>query len=297
MSEHNRLRCGVCTTDFKTRPADKLFRDVRSKGFESVQFSFVSASECGYEPDGQLEIPGEVPDSAINAILSASEKYGLPIAAVNGTFNMAHPDKEVRDEGIRRFSGFAAAVKRLGAPYISLCSGTRYRAQLWTYSPENRTADAWRDMADSMKRAVEIAERLDVTLAIETEASNVIDSPEAARRVMDEIGSAKLKMILDCANLFHRGTARPENVRPTIAHAFELFGGDIVIAHGKDIKAGDGIDFCGTGEGIVDFAYTASLLRKHNFSGDMFLHGIYDEDKMEDALKHWKNAEIEEDLK
>jgi hypothetical protein len=87
---------------------------------------------------------------------------------------------------------------------------------------------------------------------------------------MDEIGSDKLKMILDCANLFHAGTAYRENVQDVIAHAFDLFGDDIVIAHGKDIKEGSGIEFCGTGLGIVDFGFTAMMLEKYGYTGEEF---------------------------
>jgi sugar phosphate isomerase/epimerase len=98
-------------------------------------------------------------------------------------------------------------------------------------------------------------------------------------------------MILDCANLFHAGEAYKENVREILEHAFALYGNDIVLAHGKDIREGDGIDFCGTGRGIVDFPFTAQLLKKYGFAGDMFLHGIYDEADMPYALAHWKAAE------
>ena len=104
------------------------------------------------------------------------------------------------------------------------------------------------------------------------------------------VSSDKLKMILDCANLFHAGRAHPEFVRETLDAAFEAYGNDIVIAHGKDIREGDGIEFCGTGRGIVDFAYTAKLLEKWNFTGGMFLHGIYDESDMIRAREHWEAA-------
>ena len=107
---------------------------------------------------------------------------------------------------------------------------------------------------------------------------------------MDSIGSDKLKMILDCANLVHRGEAHPENVKSVITHAFEVYGKDIVIAHGKDIREGDGIDFCGTGEGIVDFRLTADLLRQYGYAGDMFLHGIYARDNMVKAREYWEAA-------
>ena len=111
-----------------------------------------------------------------------------------------------------------------------------------------------------------------------------------ARRLLDTVASRHLKMILDPANLFLPGTARPENVRPTLRHAFDLFGGDIVLAHGKDIHAGDGIDFCATGEGIVDYPYLAALLSEIGFTGDMMLHGIYEEEKFASARRFWESV-------
>jgi sugar phosphate isomerase/epimerase len=126
-------------------------------------------------------------------------------------------------------------------------------------------------------------------LAVETEAANIIDTPEKARKLMDDIDSPNLKMIMDCANLFHEGEAHPSNVRRPMHHAFELFGKDVVIAHGKDIKESDGIEFCGTGEGIVDFEYFAELLVEFGYQGDMFLHGVYDEAMLPAAIQHFKD--------
>ena len=47
-------------------------------------------------------------------------------------------------------------------------------------------------------------------------------------------------------------------------------------------------DFCGTGDGIVDFAYLAELLYEYGFTGDMMLHGIYDEQRFESARLFWE---------
>ena len=290
------MRTGICTTDFEVTgqiplSADRLFGRIAELGFACVQFAFSSIAESEFTPTGQIEIPDRIPTAAMDAAARCAERYRLPIEVINGTFNMAHPDEEVRREGIKRFGILIEAAQILGAKYISLCSGTRFAGHLWTYSPENSTAGAWNDMFDTIQRAVELAERRNITLAIESEAANIINTPENARRVMDETGSDHLKMILDCANLFHAGRAHPEYVQETIAHAFELFGEDIVLAHGKDIRESDGIDFCGTGRGIVDFPFTAQMLKKYGFAGDMFLHGIYDEADMPYALAHWKAAE------
>lgn len=284
-----KTRVGICTTDFDTMTSDDLFKTVRSLGFKAVQFSFASVTETGFSVTGQHELPGEVDERAIFAINNASAKYGVDIAAVNGTFNMAHPDKAVRDEGIRRFEPFLRAVKQLGAAYATLCSGTRCAEHLWRFHPDNASDGARRDMTDTVRRAVGIAEKYDITLALETEAANIISSPEDARALLDEISSPKLKMIMDCANLFPAGSAKRENVRDTLIHAFEMFGRDVVIAHGKDIREGGSIDFCAAGRGIVDFSLMLGLLEKCGFEGDMFLHGIYDISDMERARAYWES--------
>lgn len=281
------MRTGICTTDFPyALPAKELFRKAAALGFDSVQLAFSSVAECGFSVSDHIEIPGFVSESAIEAIVSASRETGVAIGAVNGTWNMAHPDREIREEGLRRMDGFLAAVAALGCPIATLCSGTRSRVHLWHEHVENASAGAWADMLLSMRHAAALAERHGVTLAIETEAANIIDTPEKARRIMDEVDSPRLKMILDCANLFHRSEAHPANVRPVIDRAFGYFGGDIALAHGKDILESDGISFCGAGFGIVDFPYMIASLRRAGFDGDFMLHGASCESEIPACLGH-----------
>ena len=285
-------KCGVCSTDFESAAhtpytAEVLFQKMKERGFEAVQFAFSSIAETDFTPNGQIEIPAVSPSAAIQAVRENAEKYGIPVEVINGTFNMAHPDRGIREEGIRRFEILCRAAKELSAKYISLCSGTRNADHLWSPHPDNDTQEAWNDMLDTVSRCTKIAEEYGIILAVESEASNIISTPERARSLMDTVGSPNLKMILDCANLFHAGEAHKENVREILEHAFALYGNDIVLAHGKDIREGDSIDFCGTGLGIVDFAYTAALLEQYDFTGNMFLHGIYDENDMVRAREHW----------
>ena len=294
------MRTGICTTDFSAeamknhqpqRSAEELFARVRELGFECVQFSFESVKEAEFVASGQLELPPEIAKTTIDTVLRASEKYKIPIRVFNGTFNMAHPSAEVRKEGVRRMEILAAAAREMGVPYISLCSGTANPDMLWAPSEKNDSSETWNRMFENMQRVVDIAEKYEVVMAIEAEPANVISSPGTARRVMDEIGSEKLKMILDCANLFPHGKAFREEVQAVIGRAFEAYGKDIVIAHGKDIfDSRESFDFCGTGLGIVDFAFTAEMLRKYQYTGDMFLHGISGEADMPRALSFWKNA-------
>ena len=272
------MKLGVCTTDFEKDSAEAIFARAAGYGFECVQLSLGGIEECGFEADKVIEFPGRVSPAAVKAILGAAQRHGVDIAAVNGTFNMAHPDGEVRKEGIRRFGELLETVQDLGSPMVTLCSGSRNRAHLWRPHPDNGTEEAYKDMLESMKRCAEMAEKAGVTIVIETEASNVIRTPAIAARTIRDVGSPRLKMILDCANLFLPGRACRELAKDTLDEAFYHFGYDIALAHGKDIRPGRGVSFCATGQGIVDFRHALEMLRAYGYRGDMILHGIFEDD-------------------
>jgi len=284
------MKIGLSASDIKRTNTDNLFATIAGYGFASTQFGFAYVTESNFEPTGKIEIPERIDDKLIALVYESAKKYDVDIFACYGTFNMAHPDPEVREEGIKRFDVLAEATKKLGCKYILICSGTRYEDYLWRYHPDNSTPEAWADMIDTVKKCAKIAEKYGVVAAVETEASNIIDTPEKARRMLDEVGSDNLKMTMDCANLFHAGEAKRENVHRVVSHAFDVFGDDVVIAHGKDIMESDGIKFCPTGEGIIDYTQFIDLLNKHNYRGDMILHGIFNGDKMAHGYEIIKNA-------
>ncbi len=275
------MNIGVCTTDFETQPIEPLFDKIQGYGFGPVQLSFASLAECGFNATGQIEIPEAMDEAVLQRIKDSAERHGLSIVCVNGTFNMAHPDLAVRREGVRRFHGFARAVKALGCAYVTLCTGTRNAEHLWRAHPDNVTEAAWRDMAETAAQLVDIAKQNELTLLLEVEASNVADTPELAKKLIDEVGQGRMAVVMDCANLFHAGQAKPALVRQVIGHAFDVLGDHVALAHGKDIRAGEGVEFCGAGEGIIDFPYFFERLQGIGYAGDMVLHGIQDETKMQ----------------
>ena len=277
-------RIGICSTDFPVMPVDALFARIRGHGMTAVQLSFASLSESNYAPTGCIEIPERVADETLRAVSEAAQRHGITLTALNGTYNMAHPDTDVRRAGLACLKTVIEAAAALACPMVTLCSGTRNRAHLWRPHADNAQPSAWDDMLASMRAAADIAERAGITLAVETEAANIIDTPEKARALIDAVASPRLKMIMDCANLFHAGEAKRENARAVIAHAFALFGGDVVLAHGKDIRESEGIVFCSAGEGIVDYPFFLRQLAACGYHGDMIVHGIDDEGKIARAL-------------
>jgi len=262
------MKIGAFSPEIPADTTGELFRKAREYGFSQMQYS--------YSLDASEEMPELIPDSLNREIAAESARNGIEIVAVNGTFNMAHPDIAVRQKGIVRFERVASSCGIYGCKLVTLCTGTRTRERMWAAHPDNDTPEAWKDMTAVMEQLIPIADKYDVSLGIEIEATNVINTPEKAKKLIEDLKSPRLKIVMDAANLFHAGMAKRENVRTVIAGAIGLLGPWIVLAHGKDIKEGEGLAFTGAGKGIIDFKFFIAELERAGYRGGMLLHGIKD---------------------
>lgn len=271
------MELGMYTLELSRPTVEALFSDIRGYGFTQVQFDFLSVA-------GE-QMPAAIDSALIRRIRGAADQSGVRIVAVNGTFNMIHPDPLARENGIRRFGELARHVKALGCDLVTLCTGSRDPVNMWRWHEDNAGDSAWHDLMESMRRVLAIAEAHDLTLGLEPEASNCMNTAERCRRVLDAFGSPRLKVIMDVANLFQVGQAHRENARPVMRHAFDLLGGHIALAHGKDIREGEGLHFTHAGGGIVDFPCFKELLDQCGYRGCMLLHGIKHEEEFAQSVE------------
>lgn len=260
------MELGMYTVELSRPSVEALFRDIRGYGFTQVQFNFLSVMD--------EEMPKSIPEELVRRVRKAADDHGVGIASVNGTFNMIHPDPAVRSDGIRRFEVLARHMKALGCGLVTLCTGSRDPNNMWRWHEANGTKAAWDDLLETMRSVLRIAEAHDLLLGVEPEASNCISTADRCRRLIDEIKSPRLKVVMDVANLFQTGQASHANVRPIMRRAFELLGDRVALAHGKDIHPGEGLRFTHAGNGIVDFPYFKELLDASGYKGCMLLHGV-----------------------
>lgn len=268
---------GVCTEEVVRPSIGEMFAAMRKYGLVSAQFTYESI--CG-----EL-LPLELHREWIAEIDRERQKYGINLASLNGTFNMIASGAEL-ERGIAGFANVVRSAPAVGAKLITLCTGTRNLEGMWLYHKDNALPDAYADLCRTMEKLLVMAHDADVCLGIEIEASNVINTPEKARRILTDMNSDHLKIIMDCANLFHDGDAQCSKVRGIMAHAFDLVGDEVMIAHAKDILEADGIHFTYAGNGIIDFTYFADLLDEIGYQGDMLIHGTKNEAQLQQAIKN-----------
>jgi sugar phosphate isomerase/epimerase len=258
------MHLGIMARTFVRPTVEATLDAVAAHGIRSVQFSF----GCVGLPD----LPDHLDPGLCDRIRREMARRDIGMAALSGAFNMIDPNLERRRDGLRRLGELAAACERLNTSVITLCTGTRDPDHMWRTHPGNDAPEAWEDTRASIRQAVEITEGTGVTLAFEPEVSNVVDSAQKARRLIDEIGSPRLKVVMDGANLFHAGGL--PRMREILDEAFALLGPDIALAHAKDLDRDGEAGRLAAGTGLLDYNHYLSLLCAAGFDGTLVLHGL-----------------------
>ncbi len=262
------MQLGLFARTFARSSVEEVFDAVARLHLRCVQFNFACAGLPG--------LPEAVPAELAERIRNAAGERRIAIGALSGTFNMIHPNVRLRREGLRKLEILARACARLGTRVVTLCTGTRDPENMWRGHADNGSPEAWRDLRVSLTKALTLANKHDLTLGIEPETSNVIDSAGKARRLLDEMKSPRLKIIIDPANLFHPGDLPRQ--REILEGAFDLLGGDLVLAHAKELATDGHSAGLALGAGVLDWDLYLALLRRVNFGGPLILHGFEEAD-------------------
>lgn len=256
------MKLGIFAKTFEGTQPGAVLDAVASAGFVAAQYNMACS--------GLAAMPDLIEVEQARAVADAARTAAIEIVAVSGTYNMIHPDRAVREAGHRRLTVLAERSHAMSTRLITLCTGTRDLHDQWKEHPDNDTPEAWRDLTEAMETAIGIADRYDIDLGIEPELANVINSAAKARKLIDEMQSPRIKIVLDPANLFEKATL--DEQRTTVSAAIDLLADRIVMAHAKDRNA-DG-SFATAGKGVLDYAHYLGRLRAIGFTDSLITHGL-----------------------
>jgi sugar phosphate isomerase/epimerase len=253
------MQFGIFAKTFAGVTAGEVLPQVKAAGFGVAQYNFACS--------GLSAMPDEVPVEVLAEMRRAVAASGVQLCAVSATYNMIHPDIVVREQGHQRLAVAMKAAKDCGIPVVTLCTGTRDADDQWRWHPENGSDAAWRDLLESMARAVSLAETYNVMLGIEPELANAVDGAAKAQRLIDEMRSARIKIVLDPANLFETGEQKK-----IVSHAFDLLAPHIIMTHAKD-RLADG-NFATAGQGVLDYGHVMRVIKSLGLDVPMITHGL-----------------------
>jgi sugar phosphate isomerase/epimerase len=257
---------GIFSRTYQPVGIDKIFAQIVHDGFQSTQFNFSSA--------GLPSLPTDWPEATIEGVIASAKQSGLTICALSGTYNMAHPDVARRKADRIGFTNVVRAAGLMQVPLVTLCTGSRDAANMWSAHPDNGSPEAWDALRGELDFALELAERYGVALGVEPEPGNVVADARIARRLLDEIEIPQLKIVMDAANLL-----RPESQsrqREVVAEAVALLGADLALVHTKDVSStGEAV---AAGRGVVDFHNFLKGIASTGYRGALVSHNLPEKD-------------------
>jgi sugar phosphate isomerase/epimerase len=256
--------------------AGTLRRPTLEETIDTIAGYGIRTVEFGMNCVGLSTLPERVDSALAERIASSLAERGITIAAVSGQYNMIHPDRQARRAGVQGLRVLAEACPSLGTKIITISTGTRDPENMWRRHEDNDSAEAWSEMTEAVGKAARIAEETGVLLAFEPEVTNVVDSALKARRLIDELGSPAVKVLMDGANLFHAGEL--PRMQEILDEAFALLGPDIVLAHAKDLTQDGEAGHEAAGHGLLDYDRYVALLQGLGRDMPLILHSLGEED-------------------
>jgi sugar phosphate isomerase/epimerase len=265
---------GLLAPEFPYASLEEDLDAIASTGAIGVQFDLRCAAGTSF--------PETLGAPEVARIKQGFSTRGLAISALSGTCNMIDPDPVARSQGIENLKRLIGFAPLLGTAVVTLCTGSRDPKNMWRRHPDNDTAEAWADLLASLSEVMPVAQAHGITLGVEPEIANVVDSARKARKLMDEIGSSRLKIIMDGANIFHAGEL--SRMRQMLDEAFDLVGDDLILAHAKDLDHDGEAGHLPAGKGLLDYPHYLKLLQQSGYDGALILHGLRAPAEAPDAI-------------
>ncbi len=216
-------------------------------------------------------------------------KNNVDIAVLGCYLNLANPNPEKLAQITHRYMAHIRFASWLGCGVVGTETGAPN--ETYTHVPECHGEEALQTFITNLRPVVKYAEQMGVVMAIEPVWKHIVCNPKRARRVLDEINSPNLQIILDPVNLLD--ICNYQDQVAIVDEAIELLGPDVAMVHLKDFVVEDGkLVSVGAGLGQMDYTSVIKFMKtrkpfihatlenttpENNIQVKEFIQKLYDE--------------------
>lgn len=227
------------THDYGKQTVDRLASLLRTEGIEAAQLVLPKAFS-------EINSYDDVSPQLLEKIRENFEKENIKIHILGCYMDLGNPDDDVRKEAVDTFKKCLSFNRILGASVVG--TETAYPRL------NDEEKKIWHPyMMDSIARLAEEAERLEVDMAIEPVYWHPLKDLETTAMVFEKIGSNRLRMIFDPANVLEY----PEIDQDAYWKEWlNVLGSRIEAVHMKDFVEGTNKEYCPVclGDGVMQYA-------------------------------------------
>lgn len=265
------MQIGIRLHDTKKLPIEERIADVHELGFACAHMALGPVMDCSTADEALT--PG-----LAMYLKNLYAKNHVDCAVLGCYLNLANPNKEQLAAVIHRYLAHIRFASWLGCGVVGTETGAPN--ETYTFVPESHSEEAFQTFEANLRPVVKYAESMGVVVAIEPVWSHIIYTPKLARRLLDEVASPNLQIILDPVNLL--GIGNYQQQVEIVDEAIDLLGPDVAVIHIKDFVVEDGkLKSVGAGLGQMDYT---SLIR---FMKDRkpYIQATLEDTKPENSVK------------
>lgn len=265
------IQFGIRLHDAVQVPIEERLKAVKAQGFA-----------CAHVALSKVISENSVAESALTPgyamyLRRLFEKNELDFAVLGCYLNLATPDAAQLKATQEKYLANIRFAAHLGAGVVGTETGApnvEYRFEEACWSEE-----ALAVFIKNLRPVVRYAEQMGVLLAIEPVVRHIVCNPVRARRVLDEIASPNLRIILDPVNLLE--SYNYEKQDEIIDEAIALLGKDVAVLHVKDFRIEDGkLISVPVGQGQCHWERIMPYMKKEK----PFMHATLEDTKPENAV-------------
>ena len=261
------LHIGIRGHDVGKYSIEEFAEKVTLRGFNYVQLVLQKAF---------IDDNGLYDDEKVKHINEEFSKHNLKIAMLGAYFNPVHSNKEKVKTCVEKFSNHLRYAKALGTTLVGTETGS-YNDDKWTFHENNYSEKAYLTNLEIFKGLVKVAEESDVCVALEGAYHHCMGNPKMLNRLVRELNSDHVKVIVDLYNYLYIGNH--ENKNEIFKEAISLMKDKIVLFHLKDYIVQDGkLVQVGLGKGLMDFPFIIKTIKENFTDAFLIFEGVVGED-------------------
>jgi sugar phosphate isomerase/epimerase len=273
-----RLTIGIATTGFGTYTNRQLAEELAGQGLRTVQL-FLSQSDSRYwRFNNRADVSTMTPERSA-AIAETYRAAGIAIHSIGVYTNLIHPDEAERRANLAYFDAMMGIGAAMGV-HAFITEAGHYREEKPAAGPAFHFREqVWKTMVATGKELAAMAERHGATVLFEPTFGGFLASALRTRMYLEEIGSPRLRVLLDPANLSELND---------LGEMFHQLTPWIDCLHAKDRKlhAERGV---AAGQGDIDYVQFVRLAAKHTPQAPIILEYVGPKDYRQ-AVAHLRGA-------
>ena len=274
-----RLKIGVATLGFPKLTHAALARELAGAGVRLIQLFLAQSDTNFWKYNGRSDV-SSLTAARCREIAAVYRDAGIAIHSLGVYTNLIHPDAAERQANLDYFAAMMDIGGHLGVHAFVTEAGHHRDPK----EPEPRIAhhfqdDVWPQMLATARQLAALAEQRHATILLEGFYRGFLASAKRLRMFLEEVGSKRLRALLDPANLIEVND---------LGEMFQQLGPWIDCLHAKDrtVHVERGVP---AGQGSLDYVKFVTLAARHTPAAPLILEYVGPTDYRA-ALAHLRAA-------